>query len=316
MRSFVRYSALVSGLFLATLAQAVEVLTLDAVSSRFSHAETYENSASVLYDGWRISFLSHDGRKIGAALVMGTDTSHSEGLPQLLSRIASVTGMGTPESIEFEGEQASALLVDQEVMGELTRDMDNVFSGSSLAAMAYLLDKEYFVINGICKDGSLHWKTAKKSGVELRMPMGEERLTAIEVNGRQQMNEFAAGVLADKLGLGKNNVPESTRETLRRQLSCKEVSYMNAKSNMLLARTSHRSIIGKRRTVAQMLKKRHYGAITYPETPTHWPEEEKPVVAEEPQQEPEKPAAEPGPAVAPLTPEAAREAYIKAVRAL
>jgi hypothetical protein len=182
--------------------------------------------------------------------------------------------------------------------------------------MAYLLDKEFFVIHGICEDGSLHWKTAKKSGVELRMPMGEEKLSAIEVNGKQQMNEFAAGVLANKLGLGKNNVPETQRETLSRHLSCKEVPYMNAKSNILLARASQRSVIGKRRAVTQMLKNRHYGAITYPENPTCWPVVEKPVVAEEPQPEPEKPAEEPKPAAAPLTPEAAREAYIKAVRAL
>lgn len=313
MRSFVRYVALVAGLLLAPLGQAGEALTLDAVKSRFSHAEIHENSASVLYDGWKICFLSHDGRKIGAALVAESEGTeeHSEDISKIVSRIATLAGMQTPESMEFEGKRPSALLVDQAVLGNLASEVDHVFSGSPLAAMAYLLDKEFFVIHDICKDGSLHWKTARKSGVELRMPMGEEKLSAIEVNGKQQMNEFAAGVLANKLGLGMNNVPENQRESLSRQLSCKEVPYMNAKSNILLARASQHTVIGRRAVVAQMLKNRRYGAISFPEEPSSWPVDKKEVLIDQPPP-PAKQSSQP----AVLSPEAAREAYIKEILAL
>lgn len=312
MRLFVRQAVMAVAFLLAPLGQAVELRTLADVRENFSHIATYDYSVSVLCDGWRISFLSPNGSRIGAVLIreLRAGEKHERNINELISQLSKLAGMRAPESIEFEGEPASALLVDQNMIGSLADTMDNVFEGGSLAAMAYLLNNEFFVIDGVGENGYLHWKTARKSGVELRMPMGESKLFAIEVTGKQQMNEYAAAVLADKLGLGKSTVPERSRASIARQISVRDVPYMNARDGVLLARTKTRSIIGKRQTVSQIYSGTEYGGLTYPDESSEWPKEKEPV----PPPVQEKP--EPVKKEVPLTPAAAREAYINHLRSL
>jgi hypothetical protein len=313
MRLFVRQAVMALAFLLAPLGQAVELQTLEDVRAEFSHAVLYDYSVSVLHDGWQISFLSPNGSRIGAILIRERKGSgeHERNLSELISQLATLTSMRTPESMEFEGEPASALLVDQYVISSLADTLDNVFEKGSLAAMVYLLNNEFFVIDGVGENGYLHWKTAKKSGVELRMPMGESRLSAIEVAGKQQMNEYAAAVLADKLGLGKSTVPERTRTSIARQMSVREVPYMNAREGVLLARSKNRAVIGKRQTVSQIHSGNEYGALAYPDESSEWPMDKEP---EPVLQKDEKP--EPVKEEVPLTPAAAREAYINHIRSL
>lgn len=310
MRGKLQHLLIACGFLLATMAPAADTLTLENAPSVFANAKSGENCASLLVDGWRVALLSHNGKEIGAAIVMEQEDAedHEHDLQDTISRIAELAGMTTPESLDFEeAEQECALLVDQDVLGELAEETDHVFDGSPLAALAYLLNEEYFCINSIRSNGFIHWKTIKKSGVELLMPMAEKKLSAIEVTGRQQMNDFASEVLADKLGLGKNTVPPASREALCPQLRCTQVPYMNAKSNILLARTDRRAVIGKRQAAARLLANRNEGAIPEADQESTWPAEEEEV--EEPTPEPEKKEE-------PLTPEAAREAYIKYVQSL
>jgi hypothetical protein len=313
MRLFVRQAVMALAFLLAPLGQAVELQTLEDVRAEFSHAVLYDYSVSVLHDGWQISFLSPNGSRIGAILIRERKGSgeHERNLGELISQLAALTGMRTPESMEFEGEPASALLVDQYVISSLADTLDNVFEKGSLAAMVYLLNNEFFVIDGVGENGYLHWKTAKKSGVELRMPMGESRLSAIEVAGKQQMNEYAAAVLADKLGLGKSTVPERTRTSIARQMSVREVPYMNAREGVLLARSKNRAVIGKRQTVSQIHSGNEYGALAYPDESSEWPKDKEPEPVLQKEEKPEPVKEE-----VPLTPAAAREAYINHIRSL
>lgn len=311
MRSKLQTLLMACGLLLAPAAPAADTLTLENAAAVFSNAKAGDNCASLLLDGWRVALLSHNGKEIGAAIIMEQENAeeHEHDLQETISRIAELAGMSTPEALDFEeAEQESALLVDQDVLSELADETDHVFDGSPLAALAYLLNEEYFCINGIRPNGFIHWKTIKKSGVELLMPMAEKKLSAIEVTGRQQMNDFASEVLADKLGLGKNTVPPASREALCPQLRCTQVPYMNAKSNILLARTDRRAVIGKRQAAARLLANRDEGALPEADEESTWPADEE-EEAEEPTPEPEKEEE-------PLTPEAAREAYIKYVQSL
>lgn len=313
MRLFVRQAVMALAFLLAPLGQAVELQTLEDVRAEFSHAVLYDYSVSVLHDGWQISFLSPNGSRIGAILIRERKGSgeHERNLSELISQLATLTRMRTPESMEFEGEPASALLVDQYVISSLADTLDNVFEKGSLAAMVYLLNNEFFVIDGVGENGYLHWKTAKKSGVELRMPMGESRLSAIEVAGKQQMNEYAAAVLADKLGLGKSTVPERTRTSIALQMSVREVPYMNAREGVLLARSKNRAVIGKRQTVSQIHSGNEYGALAYPAESSEWPKDKEPEPVLQKEEKPEPVKEE-----VPLTPAAAREAYINHIRSL
>ena len=314
MRRYLQTLLAAGGLLLVPMAAGAEPLNLESARAVFSNPRAGENCVCILHDGWNIAFLSHDGKAIGAAIIAesGEKAPHQHDLSETVARVAELVGMETPESIDFdEGKgPACSLLVDQAVLGHLAEETRHVFDSSPLAAMAYLLKEEYFCINAIRPNGFIHWKTIKKSGVELLMPMVDDKLAAIEVTGRQQMNEFASEVLADKLGLGRNNVPLSTRQVLCQKLNCTQVTYMNSKSNALLARTDRRAVIGKRQAVARLLAHRNEGALPFADQASAWPEKEKK----------EEPAPPPPPAEAveekPLTPGEAREAYIKAIQAL
>lgn len=312
MRSFLHTLLLAGALLLATPCGAGS-LNLETARTAFLHTRAGENNVCILLDGWQIAFLSPDGQRIGAAIVMEQENAekHENDLSEVISRLAALAGMGTPESIDFDEEgHKYALLVDQDVLGELAEQADHVYSGSPLEALAYLLADEYFCLHRIRRNGHLHWKTIKKSGVDLLMPMAGKKLAAIEVTGRQQMNEYAAEVLADKLGLGKNTVPASARETLCTQLRCVAVPYMNARSGILLARTDRRAVIGRQPAVIRMLASRNEGALTFPEEASDWPVEEKE------EEIPPEPAVEEKKETPPLTPEQARDAYIKYIQGL
>lgn len=313
MRALPHTLLLAAGLLLSPLGKAAEPLTLESAKTTFQHTKAEDNAVCILLDGWQVAFLSPDGQKIGAAIIMEQEGAeeHESDLSDIISRLAELADMGTPESIDFKDEDYEcALLVDQDVLGELAEKTDNAFSGSPLATLAHLLADEYFCIHSIRRNGYIHWKTVKKSGVDLLMPMTGKKLAAIEVTGRQQMNEFAAEVLADKLGLGKNTVPASSRETLCPQLRCVAVPYMNARSGILLARTDRRAVIGKQPAVARMLASRNEGALTFPEEASDWPVEEKE------EEIPPEPAEEEKKETPPLTPEQARDAYIKYIQGL
>lgn len=316
MQTFFRTLVLAFGMMLAPWVQAEDSWTLGTAKETFSNAKAGSNSVSILHDGWHIVFLAHDGSEIGAVIIRAqkSGAEHEYDLEETISRVAEVVGMDAPESLTFEDEEEAGLLVDQTVLSSLSEKMDNVFAGSPLAAMAYLLNEEYFIIHGIRENGYLHWKTAKKSGVDLLMPMDGRKLSAIEITGRQQMNEFAAEVLADKLGLGKNNVQGSVRNSVGRQLNCDVVSYMNSKNNILLAGKANRRAVGKRIAVGQMLANRNYEVINFAEQESDWPSDEEEEKAEDESEEEE--AEEPEDEKKPLTPAAAKEAYIEYIKSI
>ena len=302
------------------IALAADSPTLETLQKSFSHTKATPNSVCILHDGWRIAFLSHNGKEVGAAIIMEEKDAddHEYDLDETISRVAELVGMSSPESMNFEEEEpVRALLVDQEVMGGLTEEVDHVFDGSPLAAIAYLIGDEYFCIHSIQPNGFIHWKTIKKSGVELLMPVAPGKLTAVEVTGRQQMNEYAAEVLADKLGLGKNNVPGNTRASLCSQLRCTTIPYMNSKDGVLMARTDRRTVIGKRQAVSQFIANRNEGALSYPSKASEWPEEEQEEDEEEDEDEEENSGtSSKGKQNSTLSPENAKEAYIQLIRSI
>lgn len=306
---------LACGLLAAPLVCANEEWTLETALATFPNAKAGENCVCILHDGWQIAFLSHNGKNIGAAIII--EQKHAEGhvhdLAATVARIAKLARMETPESMDFEdGDYPCSLLVDQEVLSNLTDGAEHTFSSSPLAGMAYLLNEEYFNIHGIRRNGFLHWKTIKKSGVDLLMPMAENKLSAIEVTGRQEMNNFAADVLAGKLGLARNNTPEYIREQRSQELLCDAVPYMNTKNHVMLAVKDRRRIIGKRQAVNKLLANRNEGALPFPDQTSPWPEIQEPKKEAVPEPEPIPAAPKPPP----LTPEAALKAYIRKIESL
>lgn len=319
---------LAAGLLISPLLAHAEGWTLESAKSAFEHVKAGDNHVCIMHDGWHIAFLSHDTKQIAAVLITENEDAddHEYDLTDTVSRVAELVGMDSPESMEFDSDgPETSLLVDKSLLDEFAEDTEHVFSGSPVEAMAYLLNDEYFFIEKVLPNGFMHWKTVKKSGVELMMPVGVEKLSAIEVTGRQQMNEYAAEVLAEKLGLGKNTASAASRNALCGQLRCTSIPYMNTKGNVLLARTDRKAVIGKRQAAGQLLASRNSFALSYPGKASDWPqetdgEEEEPDAEEEEEESDDDEEAVDAGADAAESPEppgqAARDAYIEYLQSL
>ena len=286
--------------------KAQEAATLDELKKQFAHTNAVANLVCVVTDNWQIAFLSHDKKKVGAVFISetGKDAEHGYDLNETASRVAKLVGMSSPMIQEMENQEPhTAIMVDAGVLESLANEAEHIFWGSPLEGMAYLLQDGYFYIDNIRPNGWLHWKTVKKSNVELLMPMAPTRLTAVEITGRQQMTEYAAEVLARKLGFGSNTADETTRNAVRKQINCSEVPYMNTKRNIIGAYNARRFAIGKRNSVAHMFANRYGGTVIYPSQHSDWPGENEEVVEEVEE-------------VKPLTPREALDAYIERLRTL
>ena len=332
MRPLVGKLALTIGLLLLVpLGQAAPARTLQGIIERFDEVTSYDSSVCVLHDGWIITFLSDNGSQIGAATLVEhrNASQHQNSIDAMLQRIADLVGMRSPQSITFLNEQKSALLLDWAVLDPLLGRADHVFEGSALEAMLYLKEKGFFVMHGVRENGSLVWKTAKKSGVGLRMPLTEEKLSAIEITGRQEMDEHAALVLAGKLGLRRESAGYGERSAIARRIGCREVSYMHTKRNVVLGRTNHRAAIGTKEGVEQMVRNRDYATAPLPHKSSSWPKDDEELEAataalprhggkleEELRkiEETHRPAEPRSPSI--LTPKEARKAYVEFIRNL
>lgn len=280
---------------------------------KFTSTHAIDNHVCLIHDGWQIAFLSHNRKDIGAIFITEKEpgASHDLSIDELTQKLVDLIHMASPEKISLNSQQSpSAILFDSDIIESLGSEAGNIFHGSPLEGMSYLLREEYFYIHGLLPNGYLHWKTVKKSGVELLMPMAPAKLAAVEIIGRQRMDAFAAEVLARKLGLGSNTASAARRESVCEQLDANSVTYMNIKSNIVGAQHKRRYFMGHRHEVERMLSHDYDTTLHYPEQACDWPAP-KPT----PQPSPTPQEAKPKP-VRPLTPEEARKAYIEHIRSL
>jgi hypothetical protein len=321
MCKLVRKVALVFGILLAAVGPAESAWNIQDIKDRFEHVTMYDGAVSVLHDGWVITFLSHDGGRIGAAALVEHKGArkHENSMDAMLQRISRTLRMTAPESLFFLNERKSALLMDRHVVNNLVGLKNNVFESSGLAAMVNLHEGDSFRIQGINENGTVSWRTIKRGSIGLRMPLAETRLSAMEVTGNQQLDEYSGVVLAGKLGLPRSSASREDCLAAARWLSCQYVLYMNSRHNMLLARNGSRCVIGTREGVTQMLRSRDYATVPVPKTPSAWPAEEKPESVHSSSQpvgnSPEKPK-EPAQEPQQISPKAAREAYLYFIQKL
>lgn len=283
---------------------------LERAHKEFTHSQANGNLVSLVYDGWNIALLSHNKNDIGAIFFTDKTGYHQFRLINTARKFAKLLGMASPMFQELdEADEECGIILNNELMENLAGETERTLGASPVAGMAYLLQDGYFYIAGIKPDGWLHWKTVKKSNVELLMPMGGNRLQAIEVTGRQRMNEFASEVLARKLGFGSNTAMEGDREAFCQQQKLDEVPYMNTKAGIITAKRGKKVAFGKTNAVLSMLSNRSSNSLTYPDQACAWPEKKiEPPKAPEPVVEKKE--------IPPLTPQEARKAYAEYLRSL
>lgn len=296
-------------LCLPVQAELEEPWTLSKLASEFGKTNTLENHVCLLHDGWQLAFFSDDNNRIGAFLISerAAGTRHQHGMERMVQRLVKLIGLRDAEMMEFEDRDSyAALVINRGMISEMAENAEHVLAGSPLVGVAYLLENEYFYINDLKPNGYLHWKTIKKSGVELLMPMGPPQLTALEIVGRQFMDEFACNVLARKLGFGGNTASNARRRSLSQEMGVFSIPYMNTSSEVIAAHSKDRVLFGKKQTVNHMFANRYGSTLLYPAQGCDWPDPQK--TAPEPQvvEQPKEPVKV---EVKPLTPAEAREAY-------
>ena len=309
-RIFLSFCTAVVLLCTAAAEDADTPWNLERAHKEFTHSQVNGNNVCLVYDGWNIALLSHNRNDIGAIFFTDKTGYHQFRLINTARKLARLLGMESPMFQELdEADEECGIILNSELMEELAGESERALGSSPLAGMAYLLQDGYFYIAGIKPDGQLHWKTVKKSNVELLMPMGGNRLQAVEITGRQRMNEFASEVLARKLGFGNNSAMEGDREAFSQQQKLDEVSYMNTKSGIIIAKRGKKVALGKTNAVLNLLTNRSTHALTYPDLACAWPEKKvEPPKAPEPVVEKKE--------ITPLTPQEARKAYADYLRSL
>lgn len=290
-------------------AAAGDAWNLEQVQREFVNTNAVAGYVCLAHDGWNLALFSHNKNDIGAIFITGRDNSHQYNLRETARRFAALVGLQEPLYLEpEEAGQECAIVLDRGAMETLAHDTEQALGASPLAGMAYLLQEGYFYIVDFTPAGYLHWKTVKKSNVELLMPMAPARLQAIEVTGRQRMNEYASEVLARKLGFGSNTAMTGDREALCLQQQLDEVPYMNTRAGVVTARRGRKVVFGKWNAALHMLSNRYGGSLVYPSQTCDWP------VKEEPEEEPQP--VEEVVEIVPLTPQEARDAYARYLRGL
>ncbi|MBR2313232.1 MAG: hypothetical protein IKA55_00105 [Akkermansia sp.] len=287
--------------------------TLSKLTEEFSNVNDVGRHVCLVHDGWQLAFFSDDRIDIGAIFIseQPKHKHHQHNMEQIARRAARLIGMSEPQILELEeSKRKTAIVIDQKIISRLAERADHALTGSPLAGMAFLLEQEYFYIHNLRPNGYLHWKTVKKSGVELLMPMAPDELSAIEVVGRQYMDDYACGVLARKLGLGGNTAPRSRRIALSQEMGVFNIPYMNTSSGILAAHKDRRVIFGKKSAVNHMFHNRYGGTLLYPSQACDWPKPKEEPRPTELTPEPEKKEAPP------LTPAEARKAYEEYLRTL
>ena len=286
--------------------------SLDRVQREFTHSEAAAHHVCLVYDGWYVALISHNKSDIGAIFFTDKSGYHQHRLVNTAKKFVRLLGMRSPLFQELEeAEEECAIVLDGELMEALADDTEHALGSSPLASMAYLLQDGYFYIADLSSGGCLHWKTVKKSNVEILTPMAGNRLQAIEIAGRQRMNEFASEVLARKLGFGSNTASRGDRSSLCDEHRLDDVPYMNTKAGIITAKRGKKVAFGKTNAVLHLLSGRNSGSFSYPNLASAWPEKKAEEV-KQPEPEPEKKEEK----ITPLTPQEARKAYAEYLRSL
>lgn len=189
-----------------------------------------------------------------------------------------------------------------------------------LQALAYLTEQNYYQPAELLEDGRVLWATGKRRSLDLLVPaVGSAPLRGVEIKLGTQLTEFAANVLARKLGYPADNSGSATKASIRGSLGADEVYYYIAARNAAVVRIGSRAFIGEGgadtfRRLTAAPQKRDFPAIRLPASPAPAGEAPSPVTRGESapapsENTPSAPAAE-------LPPAEALKTYIRKLRGL
>lgn len=231
-----------------------------------------------------VILFDREGR--AAALVAEEDT-------KAIRRLASRIELG--ETREAGAENCLVLLRECEssTPGQQLADQ------TPLQALAFLIEEQSYTPAALQADGRVLWATGKRQSIDLLVPTaGTDAIRGVELKASITLTEFAANVLAHKLGYPKTGESEAGKAAAAGKLHADKVFYYSKSKDAALAAVGSRAFFleGGHRNLQSLLHKR--------------PEQAFPNInpaAERPKDAPPQQAAT---TAKPLTPKEALRAFI------
>lgn len=278
-------------------------LDMAAVANALPAAEKAGAALCVQKKGWNILVVPAGGGKAGALFLTRAEGIREGGSAlQVGQELARNLGFENPQRLNLANGGLAFLAEDT------AAEPKHLIGCTPLHGLRFLLERGYYRLRGITAAGEAELVSGKKRSIDLRLPLTAETLNAVELTVTGvNMDAFAAGVLADKLGYGADNSTPEEKKALKNELKAKEVYYLQRKRKVALAAVGKRFFFGETAAVSAL--------AAAEATDLEYPDAAAPRIISRPQQPAEqetKPTPPPPAAPArPLTPAEAVQAYIK-----
>lgn len=206
--------------------------TQDKLLSEYPELKATENAVPCTLDKQRVLIL-FDADKRAAALVSDCSVGAVRKLQTLLQ-------LG--DTVEDETPTCLVVLRADVAEGYKKRLPEN----DPLHAMGFLLRQAYYRPTELQTDGHVLWATGKRRSLDVLVPaVGTTEMHAVEVKAGMKIDNFAANVLARKLGYPNDTTADGTKAEQAAKLHCDGVFYFLAAKEIALAVKGNRAFIGE-----------------------------------------------------------------------
>lgn len=206
--------------------------TQDKLLEEYPELKLTENAVPCTLDKQRVLIL-FDADKRAAALVSDCSVGAVRKLQTLLQ-------LG--DTVEDETPTCLVVLRADVAEGYKKRLPEN----DPLHAMGFLLRQAYYRPTELQADGRVLWATGKRRSLDILVPaVGTAEMHAVEVKAGMKIDNFAANVLARKLGYPADTTSDATKTEQAAKLHCDGVFYFLSAKEIALAVKGNRAFIGE-----------------------------------------------------------------------
>lgn len=274
--------------------------TQDKLLEEYPELKVTENAVPCTLDKQRVLIL-FDADKRAAALVSDCSVGAVRKLQALLE---------LEDTVEDETPTCLVVLRSDLAEGYKKRLGEN----APLYAMGFLLRQAYYRPAELQADGRVLWATGKRRSLDVLVPaVGWDELHAVEVKAGMKIDNFAANVLARKLGYPADTTSDATKAEHCAKMRCDGVYYLLAAKDIAVAVKGQRAFIGESgKDGIRGLATAKAAPLSFTEFTLHDKKAAVPAPAPNP-----APSAVPAPAQpAELTPAQALKDYLRKLRKL
>lgn len=287
----------VCALAAAAACASAEPMSQEQLLQRYESLKAADGTVTCAVEQTRVVILfDHEGK--AAALVAAADNKS-------VRRLARLIDLGETQ----EAGSGSCIILLRET--EDGKPRKRLLANTPLQALAFLIEQNYYHPAALQEDGRVLWATGKRRSVDILVPTtGTEPIRGAELKTDMELTDFAANVVARKLGYPQDSSAESPKAELANALRAKHVYYYCRAFDTVVAAAGKRLFMAEGGRDSLRRAMHEQPALNFP---TIFLSADKPTAPQA--------AAEEGPAEPPaeekeLTPKEALKAFIDRLRQL